>query len=205
MSANSGKTKFDGISGPYAETNHTLAKCGLVEALAESGIAENTTLVVLRRNLADQWRQLHPAGGYFRTSRLNGNGISAPNYRNVMVNPEPFLPLGPIGRRALVLFRNGTTRQAFYLRKYGKTLNFVEVKQEEIVKPEGAKKLLASLGYDGPVSLPGKANANVADAATKAALKEQVEQTILSVEFDADAIAASYIDKGRSLSLPIAC
>ncbi|AHD03061.1 hypothetical protein [Leisingera methylohalidivorans] len=39
---------------PYAESNHTLGKCGLIEALANSGIADRSSVIILRRDLAKQ-------------------------------------------------------------------------------------------------------------------------------------------------------
>ncbi|MCA2007271.1 hypothetical protein [Tritonibacter mobilis] len=39
---------------PYGETNHTLGKCGLIEALADHPRAKDAKIIVLRRDLAKQ-------------------------------------------------------------------------------------------------------------------------------------------------------
>ena len=48
--------KFSTIDGRpfYAETNHTLGKCGLIENLAEHRISKNSRIIILRRNIVKQ-------------------------------------------------------------------------------------------------------------------------------------------------------
>lgn len=49
------KRKFSNLPyAVYAETNHTLCKCGLVENLLLNKLEDETTLIVLRRNIVKQ-------------------------------------------------------------------------------------------------------------------------------------------------------
>lgn len=48
------QSKLTALQAPYADSNHTLGKCGPIEALAESDLADRSTVIILRRDLAKQ-------------------------------------------------------------------------------------------------------------------------------------------------------
>lgn len=150
--------KLAKLKPPYAESNHTLGKCGMIEALAESDIAERTTIVVLRRELAKQ------CVSYINRNDFSNIGLIwqfylSPKYRNRIVDPAQFLPLGTLGT-AIWYCLEMEARQAYYVLKYHDRLNFVEAQLEEVTKPAGARALLAELGHNAEPILPPKANAN---------------------------------------------
>lgn len=190
--------KFTNLQAPYAETNHTLAKCGLVEALAESDLADRTTLIVLRRDLAKQCVS-YIMRNDFTNITLDWQWYLNPRYRNVIVNPVAFQRLGQIGT-ALWYCCEMATRQAYYLQKYADQLNFIEVSLEDIATPEGAGALLRDLGHTGPVTLPPRANANAAAAPPE--LLAEVRRLLEQLPFDPQEIAAKYRAAGRDLARP---
>lgn len=194
------KRKFQDLNGPIAETNHTLGKCGLVEYIADDPISDRAALIVLRRNLVDQCVS-YIMRGDFANVTLEWQWYLSPSYRNVMVKPDLFVPLGQIGN-ALWYCLEMETRQAYYLKKFGHRLNFIEANVEEVVTHTGAQKFLQKLGHSGAVILPERTNANQADAQTQAALKEQVARTLESLNFDPESIATAYIQRGRRLGWP---
>lgn len=190
--------KFSELKAPYIETNHTLAKCGLVEALAESDLADRTTLIVLRRDLAKQCVS-YIMRNDFTNITLDWQWYLSPRYRNVIVNPVAFQALGQIGT-ALWYCCEMEARQAFYIQKYGDQLNFIEVELEQISTRAGAASLLQALGYDGPVTLPERANANAAAAPPE--LLSEVRRILEQLPFDPHKMAAKYRAAGRDLSRP---
>ncbi|PCJ07627.1 MAG: hypothetical protein COB16_10450 [Rhodobacteraceae bacterium] len=190
--------KFDSLKAPYAETNHTLAKCGLVEALANSDLANRTTLIVLRRDLAKQCVS-YIMRNDFTNITLDWQWYLNPKYRNLIVNPVAFQNLGQIGT-ALWYCCEMETRQAYYLQKYAGQLSFVEARLEQIATPEGAATLLQALGHTGPVTLPPRSNANTAAAPPE--LLTEVRRLLDQLPFDPHKIAAKYLAAGRDLARP---
>ncbi len=190
--------KLSSLNAPYAESNHTLGKCGLIEALAESDMADRTTIVVLRRDLVKQ------CVSYINRNDFSNIGLVwqfylSPQYRNNIVKGTPFMQLGPVGYAIWYCFEM-EARYAYYLMKYADRLNFVEVKLEEITKPDGAREFLRSLGQDSDPILPEKANANKIQS--QPALEEEVRTFMDRQEFDAYALAAGYLKAERDLSKP---
>jgi len=190
--------KFNNLQAPYAETNHTLAKCGLVEALADSDLADRTTLIVLRRDLAKQCVS-YIMRNDFTNITLDWQWYLNPRYRNVIVNPVALQKLGQIGI-ALWYCCEMAARQAYYLQKYADRLNFIEVSLDDITTPEGAGALLRDLGHTGPVTLPPRANANAAAAPPE--LLAEVRRLLDQLPFDPQKIAAKYRAAGRDLARP---
>ncbi len=190
--------KFSDLKAPYIETNHTLAKCGLVEALADSDLAERTTLIVLRRDLAKQCVS-YIMRNDFSNITLDWQWYLSPGYHNVIVNPVAFQQLGQIGT-ALWYCYEMEARQAFYIQKYADQLNFIEVQLEEIGTPAGAANLLRALGYDGPVTLPPRANANATTAPPE--LLSEVRRLLEQLPFDPQKMAEKYRASGRDLAKP---
>ncbi|MEP1768518.1 MAG: hypothetical protein ABJJ53_18015 [Sulfitobacter sp.] len=192
--------KLQSMDPPYIETNHTLAKCGLIEGILNNGFAKSTVIVILRRNLIDQCVS-YIMRGDFQNVTVEWQWYLSPNYPNVMIDPKPFIPLGQIGRAIWYCYEM-EARQEYYLQKHQHQIRFIEVSVEEISKPNGAKKFLEVLGYEGSVYLPPKENANQENEEMRYALREQVELTMGGLVFDAHSIAASYIRSGRDLAVP---
>lgn len=183
---------------PYAETNHTLGKCGLIETLAESPLRENATVIVLRRNLAKQCVSYINRND-FGNITLAWQWYLTPGYNNIIVNPSPFLKMGPTGR-ALWYTLEMDCRQTYYERQYAGQIRFVPAQLETVTKPDGARTLLAALGGDAEPVLPPKANANAAPA--NASLVDEIETFLKKNSFDSDALVTAFLQRGGSLHLP---
>lgn len=192
--------KLGSIQGAYAETNHVLGKCGLIEALADSHLRDRATVIILRRNLAEQCAS-YLARGDFNNVTLEWQWYLSPAYRNVIVHPDPFLSLGPVGRAVWYCYEM-EARQAYYLLKYQDRIRFVELQMEDIVQPEYAAEFLRLFDHEGELRMPEKANATSSGDAAHAQLKAEVKQLIQGIAFDPVQIAEAYIRKGRDLGQP---
>lgn len=80
--------KLAALPTPYIETNHTLAKCGLVEAIAGHGLARRRAFIVLRRDPADQCVS-YILRGDFQNITIEWQWYLSPTYSNLIVNPQP--------------------------------------------------------------------------------------------------------------------
>ncbi len=181
----------------YGETNHTLAKCGLVENLAESELAGDATLIILRRDLARQALS-YLVRNDFGNITIAWQWYLHPSYPRKIINPEAFLSKGQIGL-ALWYCYEMEARMAYYKRRYGDRLHMVEAKLEDITQPEGAKRLLAQLGIGGAADLPERTNENPTVAPD--ALKAKITNIVESSNFDADRLAGEAIAAGFSFDL----
>lgn len=179
----------------YVETNHTLAKCGLIENLANSQLAQDSVVIVLRRDRIGQCASYLVRGDFLNVS-VDWQWYLSPRYRNVMVAPGEFLKLGQIGA-ALWYCYEMEARQAYYLSQFGDRLNFVEARLEEITKPPGARALLGQLGIDADPVMPAQANANLRRAPE--ALTTKVTELVARIRFDPARVVAEYLASGRTL------
>lgn len=195
--------KLNSLEAPYAESNHALGKCGLIEALADSNICDRTTVIILRRDLAKQCAS-YTGRGDFNNVTVIWQWYLDVSYGNVIVNPANFLQLGQIGW-AIWYALEMEARYAYYLLKFGQKINFVTARLEEATTPDGAARLLADLGHSGPVVLPEKKNAtsNPGDAAGE--LTAEIRTLLNRVNFDPVAAAAAYIKSGRTLDAQAMC
>lgn len=180
---------------PYAETNHTLGKCGLIETLAEHPRRKDVTVILLRRNLAKQCASYIQRND-FANITLAWQWYLSHDYPNVIVNPDNLLKFGIIGH-ALWYTLEMECRQVYYERVYGGRIRFVHAQLEEVTKAEGARKLLADLGRDKEPILPPKANASAtASAPVKVA---EIETFMSRLGFDPDALVFKFLDAGFTL------
>lgn len=193
------RTKLGALAAPYAESNHTLGKCGLIEALAESSICDRTTVIILRRDLAKQCAS-YAGRGDFSNLTLIWQWYLDVSYENVIVDPAAYLKLGQIGW-AIWYALEMEARYAYYLLKYRQKINFVEARLEEAVKPHGAAELLADLGHSGRIVLPEKKNATQDPSGVTDELTAEIRALLDRLNFDPVAAAASYIEAGRSLDM----
>ena len=89
--------KFSNLpNATYAETNHTLCKCGLVENLLLNKLEDETILIVLRRDIVKQCVS-YIVRHDFGNITLAWQWYLHPTYRKKIINPEPFMKLGGIG------------------------------------------------------------------------------------------------------------
>jgi len=181
----------------YVETNHALAKCGLIENLGMLPDDAEVSIVTLRRN----W--LKQAMSYFtRHDFANYSTIWLwyldMRYQNRIVSGKPFASHGLLGH-VIWYIAEVEARQAYYRQMFGNRFRFIDAKLEEITTPKGAKRLLGEFGHTGEITLPEKTNAN---ADIKPPIDESRVQALIDrIEFDADAIAKAYIEKGRRLDV----
>lgn len=185
------------LDKPYAETNHTLGKCGMIETLAESPLREQAKVIVLQRDLAKQTVS-YIARHDFSNATLEWQWYLDPNYPNHITNAAPFLKMG-ISGRALWYSLEMACRQAYYMRQYADVIDFIPVQLEEAVKPEGARALLSALGHDAEPVLPPKANATRQPRNT--ALLAEINALLDQLHFDPEKLVSIFLDAGRSLDL----
>ncbi|OBY27413.1 sulfotransferase family protein [Leisingera sp. JC1] len=191
------KNKLDSLEAPYAESNHTLGKCGLIEALAGSSIRDRTTVIILRRDLAKQCASYVHRNDFFNIT-LRWQWYLDMGYRNWIVDPAKFMQLGQVGC-AVWYALEMEARYAYYLLTYGQQIKFVAAKLEEAVTPAGATKLLAELGHKGRIFLPEKRNATRDKSGVIEELTAEIRTLLNRVNFDPIAAAAAYIKSGRRL------
>lgn len=190
-----GKLARIGARENYIETNHTLAKCGLIENLTGSHLAKDSVVVVLRRNRIDQCVSYLVRGDFLNVA-VDWQWYLSPRYRNVIVSPGEFLKLGQLGV-ALWYCYEMEARQAYYLRQFGGRLSFVEARLEDITEPAGAEALLQELGIDSEPVMPPKANANL--RRPQEALTAKVTELVGRFRFDPAKLVTDYLESGRTL------
>jgi len=193
--------KFLSMSDPHIETNHTLGKCGLVEALVQHGLDSHSKIIILRRDLADQCLS-YLMRNDFSNVGMEWQWFLSQDYPNIMVNPAPLQHLGVLGKALWYCFEMDA-RQAYYKQMFGHRLCFIEAQLEEARHVSGAEALLSALGYEGTVRVPEKANASPApENPRKATIRQQLNEVIAQAGFDADSVARDYIENGRVLAQP---
>ena len=190
------RRKFEivSVAERYGETNHTLCKCGLVENLAQSELAKDATIVILRRDLVRQ-AVSYLVRNDFGNITIAWQWYLHPSYPRKIINPEAFLSKGQIGL-ALWYSYEMEARIAYYKRLYGERLRMVEARLEDIVKPDGARQFLSRLGREGPCELPERTNENPVEAPD--ALKAKIAHIVGSSNFDAGKLAGEAIAAGFS-------
>lgn len=193
------KHKLDEIAAlpAYAETNHTLAKCGLVENLAEHDIASQGCLIVLRRDFVKQCVSYINRGD-FRNITIDWQWYLHQSYRNNIINYAPFEKHGLVGK-ALWYVYEMDARQRYYERLYADKVKIISTTLEEITTETGAGQFLKQIGHEGEILLPEAQNTNRMKANVE--LTSHVRQLIAGLNYDGNAIVARYLENGRALSL----
>ena len=182
---------------PYGETNHTLGKCGLIEALAESPLRERAKVVVLRRNLAKQCISYIQRSDFVNIT-IPWQWYLTPQYPNVIVNPDPFVAMGVTGQ-ALWYTMEMECRQIYYEKRFADLIHFIPAQLEEVTQPEGAQHFLNEFGLETTPVLPKKTNAgNYGDTS---ALVAEIETFLNNVGFDPVDLTDRFLNAGRSLDL----
>jgi hypothetical protein len=192
--------KFDSLGDivRYAETNHTLAKCGLVEHLAENRPSDTAAFVCVRRNWVDQCVS-YIARGDFANITVVWQWYLHPSYRHVLVDPARFRRAGAIGQ-LLWYTAEMEARQAYYEQLYGDRYSFIRCSLEDITSAEGAARLLRQLGWKEEQALILPPRINASDVPVDSTLRDEVRAAVDQIAFDPDAAAAAYIASGRRLA-----
>jgi hypothetical protein len=188
----------------YAETNHTLGKCGLIENLTQSSICKDTIILVLRRDLLQQCCSFINRGD-FTNITLEWQWYLTPSYRNIIIPFREFKGYGSYGRAAWYT-QEMEARQLYYLLLYGDKLNFLEIELSTVTTPIGAKDLLTRLSGDrnltkDSLSIPPAVNKNFV-ATTESQIKE-VAEIFSEVGIITSDCVKEYIKQGRKLDSPI--
>ncbi len=182
-------------SDEYAETNHTLAKCGLVENIAPSELADETVIIILRRDKVKQCVSYLVRGDFANTT-IAWQWYLHPGYKRKIVDFSTFMNLGAVGPALWYVFEMDA-RQTYYKTLYGKKLKFVEVDLEQITTKSGAGKFLKMLGINKEAVLPPPKNLNKAKPDEK--LVEHVENLLSSINFDSQKVVDAFLASGARL------
>ena len=192
------KKKFNSLKGEiYAETNHTLAKCGLIENLVDSQLSNESTIIILKRNIVKQCVS-HLVREDFSNITLAWQWYLHPSYPKIIINPKPFMEMKGINNLGIALWYcyEMTARQEYYRQKYGDKLKFIDVSLEEITKLDGAQRFLKTLQVGNKCILPQPKNANKVKPTVE--LVHQVKTLVESVNFDVEVLVKDCISKGFS-------
>lgn len=189
-------------AGPYAETNHTLAKCGLIEFLADANPAPKISIICLRRNWVDQ------ALSYIRRRDFSSpttiwQWLLDPRCARKIVDPKSLTGLGAHVPMFWYMAEM-EARQAYYRRLFGDRMSFIDCTIEEIAEPPGAARLLSALGHDGrlPLSLPPPSNTTPKgeNKGAEASRRAMIAAVSNKIRFNAEDVAQRYIESGMRLA-----
>jgi len=192
--------KFDKLKelDNYCETNHTLAKCGLVEALAEMELDRKISFICVRRNWIDQCAS-YLTRYDFDNITLIWQWYLSHDYPRKIVNPDILLKMAPFGG-VLWYIAEIEARQSYYRQLFGDRFNFIDCDLETLTTEAGAAELLSRLGYpDSSPILPQRKNANQ-PVGELDKIKQKLAKVINNINFDADAIADNFIRSGHRLA-----
>jgi len=182
----------------YIETNHTLAKCGLIETLAELDLNRDISIFSIRRNWVNQCIS-YLVRADFRNITLAWQWYLNSSYQRKLLDPKPFFNMSERFGEIFWYIAEIEARQAYYKFLYGDRFNFIECELESIVTEDGAASILDRLGItDVPPQMPEKKNENQFTANDQ--LRQELECIVASIDFDAAQIANDYISSGRRLS-----
>lgn len=187
------KRKLEDISEPvYVETNHALAKCGLVENLARRSLATQSTLVCLQRNITAQCAS-YVARNDFRNITQIWQWYLDPSYPLKLVNPEPFKGIKGLGAPLWYCYEM-LARQEYYRQRYAGEMRMVFVSLEDVTTPQGAQKFLSDMGGYKLRELPPRRNES--KTVMPPELLNAIRSVIASVQLDIPGLVAQSIRKG---------
>jgi hypothetical protein len=189
--------KFKGIENhqTYAESNHTLAKCGLLEYAAEARHHDDFVFLCIRRNHVDQCLS-HINRGDFQNITIDWQWYLNFRYKRKIIQPEPLLKMGYIGVIIWYIFEI-EARQEYYKIIYGGKFQFLDLKMERMTQMEGARELLRSLGITAEPKMSEAKNTN--KAPENKGLRDQVTKCLSQIDFDPAKIAQDFVAAGRRL------
>jgi len=176
----------------YAETNHTLCKCGLVENVILHGREDITRLVVLKRAIVKQCTS-YIVRGDFDNITLIWQWYLHTAYPKKLVNPKSFAVLGSIGMPLWYCYEMAA-RQEYYRQKFSDRIQMVAVDLEEVTSEAGAQALLAALGHEGPCVLPAPRNENPVTPPPE--LVARIEEAVARLRVDMEELVDHVIRAG---------
>lgn len=181
----------------FAETNHTLSKCGLIENIHNTKLASKTLFLILRRNKINQCISYINRGDFHTNITIPWQWYLLPNYNKKIIQPDLFLGLKKFRAVFWYIFEM-EARQLYYLKKFKNRLNFLEITLEEINDNDGAQKFLSSVGIKiNKPKLPPKTNQSLYVENNN--LINEVRTIYNSIEIDIEEIVINFINSGKSL------
>jgi hypothetical protein len=179
----------------YAETNHTLAKCGLVENLSRHPMAQHACLIILRRDIARQCMS-YLTRRDFHNLTVVWQWYLHYGYRNIIVNPDLFRHLGNMGQAVWYAYEM-SARQLYYKSLYSGSLYMVDCRLDEVGTPAGGSAFLRSLGVDKTARLPPPENLNKVEEDPEMA--QRLVDALGGIDCNVERSVADYIRDGRRL------
>jgi len=182
----------------YAESNHTLSRCGLLEYLASLKIEHDIYLICIRRNWAKQCMSFINRADFMNVT-INWQWYLDYRYARRIVDPEPFVSAHGYVGQILWYMAEVEARQEYYKILYGDLFHFIDIMMEEMVTAEGSSRLMEQLGISADqVILPPKLNYN--RAKENVGLLKQLLEIISTIQVAPTRQAEEYIAGGKSLS-----
>jgi hypothetical protein len=186
----------------FAEMSHVLAKAGLVENLDQLQGAGVVHLIYLKRDIAKTVISFINRADFLNMGNMWLWYLDLA-YPNVIVAAKPFVSLGQVGF-ALWYILEMRVRAEYYRLLLAERAGIVfhEVDLEDVVRIEGATKLLAGLGMDltpAAIRMPGQVNANPVSGIDESA-QRHIREVVGSFTFDAAELARAWYEQGYRLS-----
>ena len=189
--------KFAGIAHfpVYAESNHTLAKCGLLEYAGEFRKNDDFIFLCIRRNHVDLCLSYLKRGD-FQNITVQWQWLLNTQYKRIIVNPQPLLRFGHPGKILWYIFEI-EARQEYYKTLYREQFQFVDLDLELMTQADGARELLASLGVAAEPRMSGELNAS--KVSENLDLHDHIATMVSKITFDPREVAQHFVSAGRRL------
>ena len=187
------KRKFAKIPNQiYAETNHTLSKCGLVENIILNDRTDNTTIIILKRDLIKQCAS-YMVRHDFRNVTMLWQWYLHPNYEKKLIDPNPFMQFDNASLPLWYCYEMAA-RQEYYHQKFSNQIKMIYLNLEDAVTITGAKQFYKTLGYNDNCLLPPPKNENVSKPNNK--LIENLKKSVKRIDVNMSQLVADQIKKG---------
>ena len=183
----------------FCETNHTLAKCGLIEHIMSSEKLQNET-VIISLSRSDKVRHAisHLKRGDFQNKTIDWQWYLSAQYKNLIVDPKPFLKYGRPGYIYWYI-EEVSARQEYYKKIYGQYIKFVDASLEQISKAEGARALLSELGIGELKTIPPAVNQSPQGSFVD--VEDQMTEIFKKTRGLADNALSQYLNENKRLHI----
>jgi len=189
------KRKFSMLTSKiHIETNHTLGKCGLIENISRSKLAEKSRIIILKRDIVRQCASYVVRHDFVHITTA-WQWYLHPSYQKKLINPKLFSQFEGIGL-ALWYCYEMAARQAYYKLYFSSKIKFIDAQLEHITTPSGAQEFWQAIGQPGQCSLPPRKNENRVQ--TPQALIEHLTKIISKIHFNPNIIVQQAFDDGFS-------
>ena len=183
----------------FCETNHTLSKCGLIEHIMSSEILQSETIIIsLSRSDKVRHAISHLKRGDFQNKTIDWQWYLSEQYKNLIVNPKPFLEFGRPGYIYWYI-EEISARQEYYKQLYGQYIKFVDASLEQISKAEGARHLLLELGIGELKTIPAAVNQSPQGSLVD--IEDQMTEIFEKTRGLADNALSQYLDENKRLHI----